>query len=317
MSQVNAEEMYNWYVQDVIKRNDTALAFKESCKAHCETMPLTDIKKFVEDFYILERKERGEPEKKTDDNDFEMFQKNIRVNVIIDNFAERPETLAAKDDLIEARESGDDKALNKIIDSLYTTFNKEISINKLEEKVWKNKLIFKATEIATRKIVNEDFSANFNPNLDHGSCTKGISVSLQRAADKFGVSLFPKDIDKENLVHPKNLAQQLENYQKTSESGLLRDIENIKSGDIVLLTRKNGTPGHAMMVSGFDEQGKPLLLGFSPTQKNVPMLESKKSAEPRKGVVIDIHAFITDKVQQHNREEIAKIMFSQQKNQTR
>lgn len=316
MSQINAEEMYNWYVQDVIKRNDTALAFKESCKAHCETMPLTDIKKFVEDFYILERKERGEPEKKTDDNDFEMFQKNIRANVIMNNFTDRPETLAVLDDIIAARESGDDKALNKIIDSLYPLFQKEIQENKLEEKVWKNKLVHKATEVANRKIIGEDFKVKFDPSLDHGNCTKGINVSIQRAAEKFGISLFPENFDKENLAHPKSLAQQLENYQKSSASGFLRDIQNIKAGDIVLLENKKGELKHAMMVSGFDEQGTPLLLGFDGTQKNISMFESRR-ADPRKGVVLDVHAFIQDKANEHNREEIAKIMFSEQKNQTR
>lgn len=66
-----------------------------------------------------------------------------------------------------------------------------------------------------------------------------------------------------------------------------------------------------MMVSGYNEQGEPLLLGFSPTQKNVPMFASKRNNEPRKGMVIDVHSLIKDKVNEHNRTEISKMMFTQ------
>lgn len=92
---------------------------------------------------------------KTDDNDLEMFKKHIRFYVITDNFANRPETLAVKDDLIAARENGDDKALNKIIDSLYVTFGNEITVRKLEEKSYeKTSPARLSKEILTSLFVN-------------------------------------------------------------------------------------------------------------------------------------------------------------------
>lgn len=271
MSQINAEEMYQWYIDDVIRRNDTAMAFKETCKAHCETIPLEKLKERVKDLYELERKELGKPERKNLDNDFELFQRNILYLVIGSNFRTHPEVAAMQDAIIAAEkkieETGDDRELNRIIDRLYPLFQKEIQENKLEEKVWKNKLVYKATEVANRKNIGEDFKAEFNPRLDHGNCTKGITVSIQRAAEKFSVSLFSENVDKENWAHPQSLAHLLKNYQKTSESGFLRDIQNIKAGDIVLLENTKGELKHAMMVSGFNEQGIPLLLGFDGTQK--------------------------------------------------
>lgn len=316
MTYINAEEMYKWYVEDVINRNEKALAFKKQCKKYSEELPLESIKKFVEEFYTQARQEQGIPKEKTEDNDFKLFQQNVRVNIIFNNFADRPETSAVKDRLIQARENKDDKALNEIIDGLYTTFNKEITTNKLEEKVWRNKLINKATEVAGKKIINEDFQADLAPEKDRGNCTKGITVSLHRAAEKFGLSLFKTNDDKENFSHPIDLARELETYTKTSDTGLLKDIKNIQVGDIVLLPNSKGHPKHAMMVSGFNEENEPLLLGFTSTQKNVPMLVPKGNGKPREGIVIDVHSFVVDKVQQHNRAEVKQVI-SMQKSQTR
>lgn len=317
MAYINAEEMYNWYVEDVINRNEKAMVFMKQCKKYSEELPLESIKKFVEEFYTQAKQEQGIPEEKTEDNDFELFQQNVRANVIFNNFADRPETSAVKDKLIQARESGDNKALNEIIDGLHQTFNEEITANKLEEKVWRNKLINKAMEVAGRKIINEDFQADLAPERDRGNCTKGITVSLHRAAEKFGLSLFKTNNDKENFSHPKDLAKELETYIKTSETGLLKDVENIKVGDIVLLPNSKGQPRHAMMVSGFNEENEPLLLGFTPTQKNVPMLASKGNGKPREGIVIDVHSFVVDKVQQHNRKDMTQVMSMQKKSQAR
>ncbi|MBO5039045.1 MAG: hypothetical protein J6C85_06310 [Alphaproteobacteria bacterium] len=311
MVQVNAEEMYNWYVEDVINRNEMVLAFKEQCKKQCETMPLENVKKFVKEFYELERKEQGEPEKKTDDNDFATFEKNTRLNIIINDFAERPETLALKDNIIAAMKTGNEQTLQEMVNVLYSHFAKEINEKKLEEEVWRNKLTNKATEIAVRKIVGEDFKAPLNPQKDRGNCTKAITVSLVGAEEKFKMSLFSKEMDKEILAQPKEIAKEMEKYVKSSESQELKDIKDIKKGDLVLLFNKRNEPHHAMMVSGYNEQGEPLLLGFSPTQKSVPMFESKRNKEPRKGIVIDVHSLIKDKVNEHNRAEISKMMFTQ------
>lgn len=313
MAYVNAEEMYQWYVNDVIRHNDTAIAYKKQCEKYCDTMPLENVKKFVENFYELERKELGEPEIKTDNNDFEMFQKNIRVNAILDNFANRAETKEVLNDLIAAREKGDDK--NEIVNNLYVHFNQEIQEKKLEEKVWRDKLVYKATEVATRKIVNQEFNAELDSQKDKGNCTKGITVSLVRASEKFRIPLFPSDFDKENLAHPIDIAKALEKYIKSSESGALKDIPDVKVGDIVLLPDGSGQPRHAMMVQDFNEQG-PLLLGFTNIERNLPMLE-RKDGTPRTGIVIDVHSFIKDKVKEHNRAELSQIMFRQKKTQNR
>lgn len=311
MAYINAEEMYQWYVDDVIHRNEAAHAYKKQCEKYCDTMPLENVQKFVKDFYELERAELGEPKKKTDDNDFEMFQKNIRVNVIFNNFADRPETKAVLNNLIAARENGNEKTLNEIVNGLYAHFNQEINEKKLEEKVWRDKLVYKFIEVATRKIVNQDFNTELDSQKDKGNCTKGITVSLERASEKFGISLFPPDFDKESLAHPKDIAREMQKYIKSSESRLLKDVSDVKAGDIVLLLNGKGEPRHAMMVSGFNELGEPLLLGFTSTDKNVQMFESKSSGEPRKGIVIDVHSFIKDKVNEHNRAELSQIMFGQ------
>lgn len=317
MAYINAGKMHNRYVEDVINHNNSAVEFKKQIKEFSEKMPIKEIKKYVKELYALERKEMGEPERKTDNNDFDTFKKAFRLNIIMNYFDSRPESLAEQGKIIAACKNNDDKTLNSIVDKLYSTFAKEISENKLEEKVWKKTLIEKATEIANRKLIGEDFEAEFDPKQDRGNCAKGITVSLYRAAKEFGLDIYQTNQDKENAAHPKTLAQELDKYVKKAESGLLKDIENIKVGDIIFLANSKGEAHHAMMVSSFDEQGNPRLLGFNPTQRNIPMFESKKNGDPRKGILIDVKSFVQDKVEAHNREEISQMIFGKQKSSTR
>ncbi|MCM1324033.1 MAG: hypothetical protein NC218_07715 [Acetobacter sp.] len=323
MSQVNAEEMYDWYVQDVIKRNDTLITFQEECRQLFsartaeELLPILE-KRYKEDneYHMPHTKEEPKKEQKTtpktDNNDFEMFQKNIRVNVIIDNFANHPETLAVKEDLIAARENGDDKALKEIIDGLYVTFGNEIASKKLEDKVVLDKLIEKSTEIFHRRTINDSFFNEVDSTKDKGNCTKGITVSLLHAEKEFGVSLFPDNLNKENLAHPKDLIHSLgAQYVKETPINELKP-EDLKLGNIIIFqnqSKEKREYRHARMISGFNENGTPLLLEFSPTKNKEEMNLERTTI----CAIIDIHSFIADKVQQHNREELAQMMLVTQK----
>lgn len=317
MTYVNSEDVYKWYVEDVVNRNNTAMEFKKQIKEFADKQPIDNIKEYVKQLYALERKELGERERKTYDNDFDTFKENIRVNVIFDNFTGRPETKEVEDSIKEAQKNKDFKTFSEIIDKLYSTFSTEIIEKKLEEKVWRNRLINKATEMAGHKLIAEDFEAEFDPLKVNGNCTKGITVSLYRATQKFGLPLYQTNQDKEDAAHPKTLAQAFAKYVKKAESGLLKDIEDIQIGDIVLLSNTKGELKHAMMVSSFNEQGEPLLLGFTSTQRNIQMFESKRNGDKRKGIIIDVKSFIHDRVEEHNRQEISQIMFGKQKTQTR
>ncbi len=322
MAVINAEEIYNAYVEDVIRRNDALIKLQKEClelfagKSAAEMLPL------LEDIYKQEseyRAPKSEKEKEdaenrtpTEDNDFNLFCDHIRSNIIWNNFQNRPEFLAAKEDIDNAP---NEETKHKIVNGLYPHFGKEMEDQKLEEKYIRKKLVDETIERMHRRIIGDSFFGEMNGFRDGGNCTKGITVSLLHVEQEFGVSLFSEKADNESLAHPKDLIKELKQYTQTSASGNLEDIENIRKGDIVLLFDGKGEPRHAMMVSGFDGQGKPLLLGFTPTQRNCPMYE-KASGKPRKGLVIDVHSFIADKVQVHNRQEFSQILLARKKFQT-
>ena len=324
MAQLNAEEIYNRYVEDVIRRNDALIKLQKEChelfenKSAAEMLPLLE-KIYKEDNEYLapktdEEKEEAKNRTLTDNNDFNLFCKNIRPYTILINFDNHPEFLAIKEDIDKAP---NEEAKFKIVNSLYPRFSKEIAERKLEDKTIRRQLVFKTIEKMNRRMISDSFFGETNGFKDKGNCTKGITVSLLHIEQEYGISLFSEKTDKESLAHPKDLARELEKYVKSSESGLLSDIPNIQKGDIVLLLNGKGEPRHAIMVSGFDEQGTPLVLGFTGNMKNIPMFESKADGTPRKGIVLDIHSFIKDKVDEHNRTELAQIISAQKKSQSR
>ncbi len=318
MALINAEEMYNRYVEDVIRRNDALIKLqKESLelfegKSTVEMLPLLENIFKQENEYRAPKTEKEKEDAKkrvpTEDNDFKVFCENIHVNIIYNNFRNRSEFFAVKEEIDNAPNM---ETKRKIVNSLYSHFSKEIAEQKLEDKYIRKNLVSKTIERMHRRIIGDSFFGETNGFADKGNCTKGITVSLLKMEQEYGLSLFSEKTNNENLAQPEDLAKELEQYAKTSASGNLRDIENIRKGDIVMLFDGKGKPQHAMMVSGVDEQGNPLLLGFTATQRNLPMFERKADEKPRKGIVIDVHAFITDKVQAHNSQELAQMAFKQ------
>ena len=149
-------------------------------------------------------------------------------------------------------------------------------------------------------------SIAFDKEKDVGNCTKSIAVSLYNLQKKYNIPLF-QDIDSSSLgadsiSHPDNLVPKLEKYVKKSDTGLLKDIEDIKVGDMIVLTRAGGNLGHVMMCHAMDKNNNPLLIGFSPTNKEVKAYEDKNGVD-RRGIVVDVKSFIRDKISEQQAEK--------------
>ena len=150
-----------------------------------------------------------------------------------------------------------------------------------------------------RDNVRKEFGDNikFKGEKDKGNCTKAITVSLYNLQKKFGLNIFPNLDDIEKIAHPKDLIEYLKPYVKEAPSGELKDIPDVKVGDIFIFTNGDNEPGHAMMCYEFNEEKEPLVLGFSNNANGYNgfynAFYSDKS-HPQKGRILDAWSLIKD-----------------------
>lgn len=192
---------------------------------------------------------------------------------------------------------------------LYPKFEKQIAEQGIIEQSYQQNLVSRETELFSRALVRHELgNKELDTSRDKGSCTKGITTSLYKLQERYSLRLFLENLDFERIAHPKDLTDLLRLYVKTAPSSLLEDIGNIKAGDIVMLTKDDGTPGHAMMCYDVPAGEEPLLLGFSQISKATKAYQDRKG-EKRRGIVLDIYAFIQDKIAENEQKNSTKKQF--------
>lgn len=177
-----------------------------------------------------------------------------------------------------------------------------------------NKYISFDCNIETRKVVQEEFNTInkdnkniivFDEELDKGSCTKSITLSLYKLQEKYNLPLFANMENIDQLALPDEFIKLTgEKYLKNQQAEEFKNIEGgVNKGDIVFLSNSKGEPGHAMMCYGFNENNEPLLLGFNETTKDINAFY-KKSGNPREGFVFNMNSFIKDKISNKDNQQV-------------
>ena len=302
------EQLYEKYVADVLHRHEVASGYLNERKRYWQDKPLAEIKAAIKELMAKEYSYR-EFKEANQTNKFELLEKNAAAMIVMQHFSGRPEVETVRQAFIEDEKKIKDlpeeqrrKSLNIIeqrmlikLGELSQLFEKEIKEKNLVNKFYLNKLVQLEENSFTRELINAELGGkSVDGKRDKGNCTKGITVSLLKLQKEDGVPLFSDNTDVENIIHPVEFTEQLPDYVKRAESGLLQDITGIKKGDIIFITRENGVCGHAMMCYDFNEHNEPLLLGFSPTEKGTNAYRCK-SGKPRRGIVVDVKSFIRDK----------------------
>ncbi len=298
------EALYANYIKDVIARNQKAIDYQKRRQDYWQDKPYEEVvsalQKIIEEDNQYHKDDDSE---KTPKNDLETLIKIAQVDILFHNYKDNKrvaETIESYQNSLKNADKEKCKSLRQAfimkMGIIYKQVVPEQEQEKLKADYLKRVLSKREAEKNMRESIKEDFKGiELDGTRDHGNCTKGIMISLYKLQKKYDIPLFDKNLDKEQIVHPKELSKELEKYVKKSESGLLKDIKGIKEGDIIMLTRgATGAPGHAMMCYEFNEKGEPLLMGFSDNTKEINAYTSRDGGM-RNGFVIDIKSFIRDR----------------------
>ena len=304
------ENLYEEYIEDVILRCQNAVNREEQEEEELKSLPIDILIKEFERTILEDEKYR----KSKNQSLLNSFKKRIIPRAYCYMFWDTKEIK----ELFNSRQTkltqiNEDKTLTEkqkqvkrgIIDS-YTDIILENMFDKLpredKEKCIQNYYAhlvstFRADQDVRKdvqKILEKD--GTIDPTLDKGNCTKAIIASLIKLEKKYDIKIF-KHLKKdgiENILHPKQLIEYLAPYVKRSETGNIKDIEDIKKGDICILSFGDGPPSHAMMCYDFNSKEEPLLLGYTPNTLNYNGFYQNISQTPHKGIVIDIQSLIND-----------------------
>ena len=316
---IETTNLIDEYVQDVITRNDSMLAYRNVLLEKYKRLPLDEVKSQLKKVMEEDRVYRGfGDDERNSANDFELFEKQLPVTIVQLHFGDKQEVknimqcYMDEKNYVQSSNTLSDNAkklkmniieirLNDSLRDVYKNNLSEIKEKGYEKDYCSWVLSGKEAEFENRRIVQQEFNANksnneimvFDEELDKGCCTKSLTVSLYKLQEKYGLDIFGKLDDVEDVAHPKAITQKLNKYMKSSETGNVEDIK-MKRGDIVFLTSSDGSPRHAMLCYDFDKDtNEPLLLGFSSIQNKVKSYKNGKG-ESRTGVVLDVNTLIRD-----------------------
>ncbi len=307
--------LYANYVKDVIARNNKALAYQKFREEYWHKRPRAEIEAALQALYAANNDYRQPPPAdKNPGNDFSCLIQGAPADILYLYFRADERVAAAVSGYRKSMETMDNdpekqKKLQKIqMQKMAVLFQQIVPAaehEKYMDSYLKRVLATQETEKFMRDSIKREFNgAAFDGKRDRGNCTKGIVASLYKLQRQYGILLFPPTLNPEEIAHPKDLAEYLSPFVTQADSGLVKDIKGIKEGDIIMLLHRQETPGHAAMCYGFNGQGEPLLLAFSENAKNVSAYASKDGA-PRRGIRIDIKAFIEAKALEQERARAA------------
>ncbi len=316
--ELSTEKLLDEYMLDVVYRNNAMKAYQEDLKKQYAKMPLDEIETLLKTSMEQESAYLGI---NAPQNNFEQFQKEAQRNIVIMHYRDDErvkqiiEATSKQIENINNSSFSEEEKKEKIklakeasglrLDIEYKKHSQDIENKGYKRNFYTSILLERETNVYNRQQVQEEFNINksddnlllFDKNRDVGSCTKSLTISLYKLQEKYGVPIFG-NIDKDNIediAHPLELSKKLSKYIKKSETGNLEDID-IQKGDIIFLTRQStGKPGHAMMCHGFDEDGSPLLLGFSNVTKGTKANKDRHGSS-RQGIVIDVKSLIEDAI---------------------
>ncbi len=297
------EDLCAEFVSDVKKRNQTAKVYFNLRLAYWKNKSLEMMINRLE-YIFAENKTYRQPRKLTSFNDFSLFMQTVPEQAMAfdETAAFHPEFKKLREEYYKQAELTDnpDKLQQEYLININRLFVRTYTPEQqmaMKGKYLGHIIAKRETENFVRKQVAQDFAPFvFDGKRDNGNCTKAIVASLYNIQKKYGIQLFPEDVDTEITAHPKDFANYMAPYMTRSPNGFVWEINDVKPGDIILAIRENGDAGHAMLCYGYDKSDEPLLLGFTPVQT-----KAKANARWRKGVRIDIKSFITDKVKAHEK----------------
>ena len=318
MTNLNPEELYEEYIEDVTTRCQNAIDYEKKLQEELAQLPLDILMSEVCSLAVEEDKYRKLKDKKST---IKKIKKKIHIwayNSMFWNTKERQELFKFSKN--KEKEIDNNKTLSKeekenqkdVLDD-YVGIKLQNLFDKLSSAEQQHCLTqYCAGCIArmrsstyVRDIVQQILGKDtpIDSTMDKGNCTKALTSSLLKLEKKYDIKIFKnlRKRDIENILHPKELTEYLSPYIKKSETGFLKDIEDVKRGDIFLISWNEKPPQHAMMCYDFNKENDALLLGFSNNTINFNGFIQYDGITPLNGYIIDIKSLITDTIKGKNK----------------
>ena len=249
------------------------------------------------------------------------FEDFIREGAVVDHITENPSEEGNRLFALQSQMRGEKDATRKSeLQQQYNNLSKEIFAKlpetektRLTDRFINDRIVPKHANLKAQAEINAP---------KEGYCLKGITASLYKINDKYGLGLLPENTPENEMpgAFMQGLRNKNENAGKhifhTDENltfGQIAEREGIRPGAIIILDDSKGNPHHAMFWTGKrDENGEPQLIGFNgmgaEEESNVA-LSYAKSGKARIGTIIDIGGMVADSMEK--REPSQKLTFEQ------
>lgn len=249
------------------------------------------------------------------------FEDFIREAAVVDHITENPSEdskrlFALKSQMRgekdEIRQSELQQHYNDLSNEIFAKLP-EVEKTRLTDRFIDNQIVPKHANLKAQAEINAP---------KEGYCLKGITESLYKINDKYGLDLLPENTPENERLDAfmqglrdkdGNAGKHIFHTNKNQTFGQIAEREGIRPGAIVILDDSKGNPHHAMFWTGKrDENGEPQLIGFNgmgaEEESNV-VLSYAKSGNARVGTIIDIGGMVAVSVQK--REQSQKLTFEQ------
>lgn len=245
------------------------------------------------------------------------FEDFIREGAVVDHITENPSEDGNRLFALQSQMRGEKDAIRKSeLQQQYNNLSKEIFAKlpeaeqtHLTDRFINGRIVPKHANLKAQAEINAP---------KEGYCLKGITESLYKINDKYGLGLLPENIPENAMpdAFMQGLRNKNENAGKhifhTNENqtlGQIAEREGIRPGAIIILDDRKGNPHHAMFWTGKrDENGEPQLIGFNgmgaEEESNVA-LSYAKNGKARIGTIIDISVMVADSMERKKFQELS------------
>ena len=223
---LDADKLYEEYVEDVVSRCTEAIKLQEQEKEDLQELSVDILKEECEKIIIQEEKYRKSKNQSLLENLKKriiprayscMFWDTDEMKKLFNYRQDKLNEIDESQDLTEKQKQVKREILNSYADlTLENMFDKlsESDKEKCLKNFYINFLSERRSEQDTRKDIQEILGKDtiIDTSLDKGNCTKAITSSLLMLEKKYDIKIFKhlKRDGIENILHPKQLIEYLE-----------------------------------------------------------------------------------------------------------
>lgn len=316
---IDIDTLYEEYINDVTKRCINAIKYEKRLFEELKSLPLDELKERAKNIIITNNQYRRlnkiTPNTENNVGVFEneviprayrsMFGNSDKVEKLFQSFRKKNKQIDEERSITEEEKERRKQVVRQFYNLKTEELYNELPAQTKEEclkRFYASIISMKMTDEMVRDEVADILGTPIDTTIDRGNCTKAIIASLLKLEKKYDIKILKRLKEKniESILHPTQLSESLSHYVKKSKTGYIKDIEEVKIGDIFLQFWEENKPTHAMMCYDFDinDEGQeiPLLLGFSCNTKDIDGFYYYDGTTPQRGFILDVKKLLKDAI---------------------